>query len=76
MSERPEVMIGIFVRQLNAKLADEYQNQKVEIARLRAPWSPVDSRDWEYLFSLIPDGGRGRFWKNVFNEMRVALDDS
>ncbi len=32
----PEAMIGLFVKELNAKLADEYQSQKTEIARLRA----------------------------------------
>lgn len=43
--------------------------------RLRAPWSAVDDQDWQYLASLIPDGGRGRFWKAVLGEMRAALVD-
>ena len=45
-----------------------------EIDRLRAPFRAVDSQDWDYLYSLIPDGGRGRFWKEAFGEMRKAID--
>lgn len=33
----------------------------------------TDDQDWEYLLSLIPDGGRGRFWKAVIAETRQAL---
>jgi hypothetical protein len=41
--------------------------------RLRKPWRAVDDRDWQYIASIIPDGGRGRFWKSVLAEMRAAL---
>lgn len=34
---------------------------------------PVDDQDWEYLLSLIPDGGRGRFWKSVIASLRPTL---
>ena len=40
---------------------------------LLSPWQNVDSQDWEYLLSLIPDGGRGRFWKDVLHRQRNAL---
>lgn len=44
-----------------------------EIIRLRRPWRAVDGEDWLYLESVIPDGGRGRFWKAVFEEVRNSL---
>jgi hypothetical protein len=37
------------------------------------PWRAVDDQDWDYLLGLIPDGGRGRFWKAVFAEQRAAI---
>ncbi len=43
------------------------------IASLRRPWRAVDDQDWQYIASIIPDGGRGRFWKSVLAEMRAAL---
>lgn len=46
-----------------------------EIERLRAPWHAVDNEDWRYIVGLIPDGGRGRFWKAVLYDMRAALEE-
>lgn len=46
---------------------------QAEMAKLRRPWRAVDAQDWQYINSVIPDGGRGRFWKQVLAEMRVAL---
>jgi hypothetical protein len=45
-----------------------------EIDRLRRPFRAVDAQDWQYIASIIPDGGRGRFWKSVLAEIRVALE--
>ena len=44
-----------------------------EVDRLRAPFRAADDQDWEYLLSLLDDGGRGRFWKAVIAEIRSAL---
>lgn len=44
-------------------------------AAIEATFHTVDDQDWEYLFSLIPDGGRGRFWKAVFTEIDAALSE-
>lgn len=33
----------------------------------------VEEKDWEHLFSYIPDSGHGRFWKSVFGEVRSSL---
>lgn len=46
---------------------------EAEIERLRAPFRACDEEDWQYLASVIPDGGRGRFWKAVLREVRGAL---
>lgn len=35
MNEKPETLIGVFIKQLNAKLADEYRNLTVENKELR-----------------------------------------
>ena len=31
MSDKPETVVGLFVSQLNAKLADDYRNQKLQL---------------------------------------------
>jgi hypothetical protein len=36
MSDTPETMIGLFAKQLNAKLADDYRAMHAENERLRA----------------------------------------
>lgn len=46
-----------------------------EIKQLRAPFRSCDDQDWQYIASVIPDGGRGRFWKAVLGEMRAALKE-
>jgi hypothetical protein len=46
-----------------------------EIASLRHPFRGCDNMDWNYLASVIPDGGRGRFWKSVLGEMKAALSN-
>lgn len=51
------------------KLVDHKHRQQ----DLAAPFRAVDDQDWEFLLSLIPDGGRGRFWKAVFAELRPLL---
>ena len=35
MTDTPETMIGLFVKQLNAKLADEYRNLKIQNKALK-----------------------------------------
>lgn len=54
-------------------LEETVARHAVTIMQLRNPWRAVDGQDWDYLFSVIPDGGRGRFWKAVLTEMRTAL---
>lgn len=49
---------------------------QAENERLRKPWRAVDAHDWQYIASVIPDGGRGRFWKSVLSEMRIALNET
>jgi hypothetical protein len=43
-------------------------------ANLAKPFRAVDDQDWVFLIDLIPDGGRGRFWKAVFSELRPLLN--
>ena len=52
---------------------EEHRALRDEISLLRKPWRGVDDQDWQYIASVIPDGGRGRFWKQVLAEMRAAL---
>jgi hypothetical protein len=33
----------------------------------------ADEQDWAYLISLIPDSGRGRFWKDRLSVLRALL---
>lgn len=33
----------------------------------------VDQQDWDFLYERLGDGGRGRFWKAVFGEVRPLL---
>jgi hypothetical protein len=47
-----------------------------EIERLRAAFRHADQMDWDYLYERVGDGGRGRFWKAVFNDFRAALSAS
>ena len=42
-------------------------------APLRHAFRAADDEDWRFLFSCLPDGGRGRFWKEVIGEARDAL---
>lgn len=44
-----------------------------EIEKLRLPFRAVDAEDWAFLMERLGDGGRGRFWKSVFAELRAAL---
>jgi sirohydrochlorin ferrochelatase len=47
-----------------------------EVERLRAAFRHADQMDWDYLYERVGDGGRGRFWKAVFNDFRAALSAS
>jgi hypothetical protein len=40
---------------------------------LRHAFRNADESDWRHLFAVVPDTGRGRFWKAVFTEVRAAL---
>jgi hypothetical protein len=51
-----------------------YKMLENDIAALRRPWRAVDDQDWNYIMSVIGDGGRDRFWKAVLTEMRTALE--
>jgi len=72
------------IERLEAEIDDERQAHQVcvemrnaavaEIERLWAPFRGVDSFDWAFLMGALPDGGRGRFWKAVLQEMRAALE--
>lgn len=42
------------------------------VRTLRSPFRNADDRDWDYLFTMIPDSGHGRFWIAVMVEMRGA----
>lgn len=41
-----------------------------QLAELREAFRAVDQHDWDYLYQCLGDGGRGRFWKAVFDEFR------
>lgn len=76
--ELHELKEAVYVETQNlcARIAEverERETNRQECERLTDPWRCVDGHDWDYLFSLIPDGGRGRFWKAVFTEFRAAL---
>tara|TARA_R110000851_G_C13102466_1_gene568863 strand:+ start:3056 stop:3445 length:390 start_codon:yes stop_codon:yes gene_type:complete len=34
----------------------------------------ADASDWQHLFAVLPDTGRGRFWKAVMTEARTAIN--
>lgn len=40
---------------------------------LRYAFRNADNSDWEHLFAVLPDTGRGKFWKSVFKSAREAL---
>lgn len=56
-------------------LSERITRAESDVRRLLKPWRAVDAQDWQYLVSVIPDGGRGRFWKAVLGEMRAALEN-
>lgn len=42
-------------------------------AEVVAAFRNADDLDWKHLLSFIPESGHGRFWKEVFAEVRAAL---
>jgi hypothetical protein len=51
----------------------EMERRLNQFDKIKTALDPVDNQDWEYLLSLIPDGGRGRFWKTVIADFRSAV---
>jgi hypothetical protein len=54
---------------------ERFNALRARVERLEGAWQNVDDQDWEYLLSLIGDGGRARFWKDVFAKWRTALTE-
>lgn len=50
-----------------------YTSPRLDRERLAAIFESADEQDWSYLFSVIPDGGRGRFWKDRLTALRNAI---
>lgn len=55
--------------------AIEQTPSMMRLRALRRAFRAVDDQDWQYIVSVIPDGGRGRFWKAVLGEARAALSE-
>jgi hypothetical protein len=60
------------IRQLKDRVAElERENDN-----LRRPFRNVDRLDWQHLTSWIPESGHGKFWKEVFSEIRLTHEQS
>ena len=53
---------------------DDLKRDSVDLWRLLAPFFNVDTHDWNELFTMLPEGGMGDFWKRVLTEFRSALE--
>ncbi len=57
-------------------LFDEMVRRRHRQQDLAGPFRAVDDQDWDYLIGCLGDGGRGRFWKAIFAELRPLLDQT
>jgi hypothetical protein len=55
------------------KAADEIEQLRRDLHAIKFALRSVDDQDWDFLLGQLGDGGRGRFWKTVVNELRPAL---
>ena len=53
---------------------DDLKRDRADLWRLLAPFFNVDTHDWDELFTMLPEGGMGDFWRRVLTEFRSALE--
>ena len=53
-----------------------YTSPRLDREKVAALFENADEQDWSYLFSLIPDSGRGRFWKDRLTALRNFMRET
>lgn len=48
-------------------------NNHDALVKIAEAFRNADAQDWAHLFRFIPESGHGKFWKDVFMEIREAL---
>jgi len=53
---------------------EDLKRDGADLWGLLAPFFNVDTHDWDKLFTMLPEGGMGDFWRRVLTEFRSALE--